>query len=293
MNQDHLIMQSQRKAKLLLTLQIFSYYLLVYLIGIITFLKLRSFNIIIETIAPAESVWNSFYIIGSIIIATIVLLLIIKYIRKLPILKILEHIVVFLTLSLFISLFIQDIFAILIAVFLIIIKELWKNFLLRNLIVSIMVGFIGGYIAYALGILPIVVLLLLVAIYDYIAVFKTKHMVYLAQNIVDKNTVFTYELRTSDKPLQKTVENVNSISSNKKIKSKFDLGTGDFALPLIAIVKFTFINIYLGLFCFLFVIIALLLTIFYLINNENAKALPAIPLQAIIILIFYVIYLII
>lgn len=304
MNQDHLTMQYQKRmAKILLSFQIISYYFIVYLIAVFTYAKLNAMKIVIETFAPANSVLNSVYMMSYILITTVILLLTIRFFKKLPILKIIEIILIFTTLTLFFSLLMSDLFAVILAIILIVLKEIYKNYILRNALISLMVGFIGGYISYALGILPIVVLIALVAVYDYIAVFKTKHMVYLAQNIVDKNTIFTYELMTTDKPI-KTIEShseiVDSVKlANKKtenkesLKPKLDLGTGDFALPLIAITKFTFLNIWLGIFCFAFTICALLFTIFFLIDakSKEHKALPALPLQAIVIALVYVVYL--
>jgi len=287
-------MESQKKvAEFNLAFQICFYYLLVYLLAILTFFKLKALNIVIETIAPPNSAWNSIYLLVSILVATVVLILIIKYAKRIPIFKILELLVIFTTLSLFISLFVGDLIAIALTIILIILKEVTKNFILRNMMITIMVGFIGGYIAYSLGTLPIVLLIVLVGIYDYIAVFKTKHMVYLAENIVDKNTVFTYELRTSSKPLQQVNPEADltkkSLGAGKGIKPKFDLGTGDFALPLIAITEFTIQNYLLGILCFVFTVLALVFTIFYLLHNKEKKALPALPLQAMVILIFYLI----
>jgi len=290
----------KNKVKTLVGLQITFYYFIVYVLALITYFRLSALGLVVETIAPKESAWNTVYIFSGILISTIILILVIKFFRKFPILKIMELFLTVTTISGFSSLFINDYIALIIGLIVIILKELLKNTFVRNMITSVIVGFIGGYIAYSIGTFPIVLLLVIVAIYDYIAVFKTKHMVFLAKGVVDKNTVFTYEIKTNT--------NQFSVDANKKedvlmpqvsegipqnqrrvMRGKLDLGTGDFALPLIAIMKFTSISWILGVACLLCIILILIATLVYLIDNPKHTALPAIPLQAIIIVVFYVI----
>jgi presenilin-like A22 family membrane protease len=271
---------------------IFSY-ILTFLLSIIVFLELNKLGLIVETIADPSSAWNSIYLFVNIIIATIVLILILKYVKRFPILKILEIFLVFISIGAFASFFIPDIMAMILAILIIIIKELTRNYLFKNLITSVIVGFISGYIAYSLEIFPIIILLILIAIYDFIAVFKTKHMVYLAKNIVNKNTVFIYDFGDVQDPVKATEENAKQIKAKGKEekRDKMSLGTGDFALPLIAVVKFFFINPILGIISFILVILALILTISGLFKGH--RALPAIPFQAFILALVYIFYILV
>lgn len=87
-------------------------------------------------------------------------------------------------------------------------KHLW----LRNFSSVIAVAGAGALIGVSLGILPVLLFLVLLAVYDFIAVFKTKHMVTLAKSLTKKNLSFTYAMPTK--------------------KHTFELGTGDMVMPL-------------------------------------------------------------
>ena len=296
----HLQIDKLKQKKIVLFFQILIYYLSVYIIAIFTYKKLTMLNIVVETIAPKDSILNSLYIFGSILVFTIFLLILIKLFKKIPFFKIIELFFVFITLIVLFNLFLNIYISLGITVFIIILKEIIKNKLFNNLIITLMIGFIGGYIAYSLSILPIVVLLVLIGIYDYIAVFKTKHMVILAKHVVTKNSAMLYNLtldgsfsKEYDKKLLNDLDNKTKVN----VKSKFNemkLGTGDIALPLIALTKFTFLNIYFGIICLIGLILVLTYTLTFLLNNKkHIKALPAMPLQSIFILFLYFVYLLI
>lgn len=87
-----------------------------------------------------------------------------------------------------------------------------KSLLLKNIATAIAAAGAGSLIGASLGITPIAVFVALLAAYDYVAVFKTKHMVTLAEGIAGKNLAFTFAIPTNEK--------------------KFELGTGDIVVPL-------------------------------------------------------------
>jgi len=275
-------------------LQVLISYLTCFLLSVGLFLLFKRENLAVETIASKDSLLNTVYFFAIIIIETIILILLLKYFKKINIIKILDVIVSFFALTGIISLFIGNLYFILgVAFLLVLIKELWNNIWYKNIIIFLIVGFFSAYIGYSLGVLPIFVLLMLIAIYDYIAVFKTKHMVFLANKIVNQNTLFVMDYGKSNakKQIQNPKENneIKEIEPNKR--NKLSLGTGDFALPLIAIMTLFAYNIWLGIGAFILCLIGLELTI-YLLFSKKHLALPAIPLQAIAILPAYLIYLI-
>jgi presenilin-like A22 family membrane protease len=196
------------------------------------------------------------------------------------------------------------IWPLLISFILIALKEITKNIWLKNAIVFLVVGFFGAYIGYSLGILPIFLLLVLIAIYDYIAVFKTKHMVFLANQIIDKNTLFVMDYGNAstsaslDSKESKLSQDVGNSLQNKAIptqRNHLHLGTGDFALPLMAIMSLFAVNFIFGIIAFLACLFCLELTIWLLFTKKHL-ALPAIPLQAIgftLVLAAYFIYILI
>jgi len=76
---------------------------------------------------------------------------------------------------------------------------------------------VGVIFGISLAPLPVIIFLLLLAIYDYISVFKTKHMVEMADFVVKKELAFT----------------VTSKAIVEGKERRIDLGTGDLIAPVI------------------------------------------------------------
>lgn len=279
--------------------QVFFSYLLSFLIAIWIFHLLKINKVVVETIAAPNSLYNTLYIFGVIIVETIILIVLIKYLRKVNVIKILDVIISFFAVIGILSFFFDAIwFPTIISVAIVLIKEFWKNSWFKNTIVFFVVGFFSAYFAYSLGILPIFVLLLAVAVYDIIAVFKTKHMVFLAKKVVEQNTLFVMDFGNIKNSNNKNVENSDNQTLQKEnlftstmpnLRNKLNLGTGDFALPLIGILSLYSVNIYLGIVAFVVALAGLLATI-YLLFTKSKVALPAIPLQVGALLVVYFVY---
>jgi len=272
-------------------LQVMASYSVSFLIAVVLFTLFKASNVAVETIAPANSIWNTVYFVSVILVETLILILLIKYFKKINFMKIIDVLVSFFAIFGIASIFFSNLaWPILISFIAILIKELWNNFWYKNALVFIVVGFFSAYIGYSLGILPIFVLLAIIAIYDYIAVFKTKHMVFLANNIIDKNTLFVMDYGRKVDYSKMSVENKNEKKDIAPAKREhLHLGTGDFALPLLGVMTLFSQSIIFGLIGFFACLFALLITIMLLFSKKHI-ALPAIPLQAIALIIVLGIY---
>lgn len=156
-------------------------------------------------------------------------------------------------------------------------NNLPENIWLRNLVTIILVSYIGALIGMGLGLLPILIFIILLAVYDIIAVFKTKHMVTLAKAVTKKNLAFTYAIPTKE--------------------HQFELGTGDIAIPLALAASvmqhyssamvfpdyfLPAIMILVGSFAGLFI------TLEYS-SRHVGRALPALPLQTLFMVIIAIV----
>jgi presenilin-like A22 family membrane protease len=180
-----------------------------------------------------EKTENSFLLLVYIFIGTSIIILAIKYWKFL--IRIIEAVAVFSASAIaFIFLIPVEIFYLPIGFFLALVLTAWKmlrpTVLNQNLSLILSVAGAGAIIGASLGILPSLIFILLLSIYDFVAVFVTKHMVYIAKEIVKTPTAFTlafpYKFK---KPVQFVV-------GEKKVKKKFhvfQLGGGDLAIPLI------------------------------------------------------------
>jgi presenilin-like A22 family membrane protease len=135
---------------------------------------------------------------------------------------------------------------------------------------------VGALLGVSIGVLPVIVFLILLAAYDYIAVFKTKHMVTMAKAVAKKNLSFTFALPTQ--------------------KHQFELGTGDLVMPLVFSVSVLNDSLARGLIwpvatlpsiiILLAAFLGLAFTLDYGSKNVG-KALPALPLQVAMMVVTY------
>ena len=263
-----------------LLFQLIAVFVVTQLLGIYVANVLIQNNVSIALPAGGkEDVGNSFFLFGYIIFFTLILLGVIKFAKGrllYYVLKLFESLAIF-TSSLIVFASVYD--SVLVAIpsaAIVIARAIWQeNLLLRNAATVLAVSGVGAAIGVSLAPLPLLVFMLLLAAYDYIAVFKTKHMVTLAKAVSSKNLAFSYALPTKE--------------------HKFELGTGDLVMPLafsaaiLANAKALYIfPFYLGMPAL--ILIASLLGLAITVNiasKQPGKALPALPLQVFLMAISY------
>ncbi len=118
---------------------------------------------------------------------------------------------------------------------------------------------VGVIFGISLSPLPVIIFLLLLSIYDYISVFKTRHMVEMAEFIVKKDLAFT-------------------VTSKEVIEGKerrIDLGTGDLIAPVIFEVSTLSYSPAATVLVFIGALISL--AVFLLLVWKKRIVLPALP----------------
>jgi len=226
---------------------------------------------------------NSIALIAYILVFTGVLLILIKYLKKWIgyIFKILELIVIFSTsiivFSVFFLIFAPQTSALVpfaLSILLVVSRIAFrKSIWLKNVSSIIAVAGVGALIGVTLGIIPVILFLVALSVYDLIAVFYTKHMVVLAKAIVPQNLSFTYAFPTKE--------------------HTFELGTGDMVIPLtfaVSVLDLTSKQLVypasLGAPILVLTgsLVGLILTLEYS-SKHIGKALPALPPQTIIMIL--------
>jgi presenilin-like A22 family membrane protease len=99
---------------------------------------------------------------------------------------------------------------------------------LKNAAAILATAGVGVIFGISLGVVPIIIFLTLLSIYDFLSVFITKHMVEIANYVIQKDLAFTV-----------TAKQVVPGEAVKRI----DLGTGDLIAPVmleVAILPFSF-----------------------------------------------------
>ena len=218
-----------------------------------------------------EDIENAIGLIAYILVFTIIILIAIKFIKGLLLFKILESIAIFASALIVFSTFIPETAGAFAILFVVLRNALRESIWIRNASSVIAVAGAGAVIGISLGVVPVVVFIVLLAIYDIIAVFGTKHMVVMAKHLAKGNLAFTYALPSK--------------------KHQFELGTGDMVIPLTLSASVLRENIALAspgnfvtpVLILIGSLIGLIATLEY--SNRNiGTALPALPPQTIIML---------
>jgi presenilin-like A22 family membrane protease len=140
-------------------------------------------------------------------------------------------------------------------------KMLRPTILSQNVALIFALSGAGAIIGGSLGVLPIIVFLLILSIYDFISVFWTKHMVYLAKAITERPMAFTAAV-----PLK-----------TKKVSHVFQLGGGDLVMPLVLSVSVLGrLGLYQAALTTLGSLIALGILFAYVLKHPG-EPLPALP----------------
>ncbi len=223
---------------------------------------------------------NSFGLLGYMLIGTVFILLAIKF---LPdnilywVFKGIEVLALLITSLIVLFAFAPEEFAILLGIALVCIRIFAPQYLFwRNVSSTIATIGVGSLLGVSIGVWPVIVFLILLGIYDYIAVFKTKHMVTMAKAVAKKNLSFTFGMPTP--------------------KHQFELGTGDLVMPLVFSVSVLKESVSHG-FAFPYMVVpslailiasfaGLAITLDYGSKNIG-KALPALPLQVGLMILMY------
>ena len=264
-------------------------FLFIQVLGLITanyYSSQEDIRLTIITDNP-DDIINAIAIIVEIVLLTGLMLFLKRFFKKTRYLSIFEFLALFFGMIVVLDVFLDYFAAILVSAILLLIRNylgrhssfkkilLWYN----NFLLSLAIAGAGSLIGLSLGLLPVIVFLVLLSIYDIIAVFYTKHMVTLAKMFIKQKLALTFAL-----PLKKKV---------------YQLGGGDIVVPLTVSASFFFVLIRTYPFKVAIIpiiliwvasIVGLLGTFWYLsINKRKIKVLPALPPQAILILISIII----
>jgi presenilin-like A22 family membrane protease len=118
-----------------------------------------------------------------------------------------------------------------------------------------------------------VILLAIMSFYDILAVYWTKHMVYLAQGMVESGAIFGFIVPFDIRDIF-----YHKSEARQKMGEKFMiLGSGDIGLPLILASSVAVVSIGQALIVSLFSLGGLFLTHLIFVNQESRKPMAALP----------------
>ncbi len=189
--------------------------------------------------------------------------------------------------SITLSLWLPDILVLILMAILIFSWFKFSSIFIHDLAVILGIAGIGSSVGLTLNPFVISGLLVIFSIYDFIAVYKTKHMIKMAKEMIEAGAIIALicPQRISD-----------FRASLKEVKpgGKFlILGGGDVAFPLLLCASLIREGIFNSLFVAIFALFGLSLSFFIFINQKIRRPIPALPPIALFSIIGFLITLII
>jgi presenilin-like A22 family membrane protease len=152
----------------------------------------------------------------------------------------------------------------------------------QNLLIIFSLAGIGASLGLSLKPKAMILILIVLSIYDFIAVYKTKHMVKIAKDMIETGTILG---------LVFPFEPLGFLKSAREIKpgeGKFlILGGGDVAFPLIFSVSLLKFGILKPFIVAIFSLLGLFANFLLFIFQKERKAIPALPLISLFSIIGY------
>lgn len=130
-----------------------------------------------------------------------------------------------------------------------------------------------------------IILLIALSFYDIVAVYWTKHMVYLARGMIESGSIFGFII-----PLDVNDFFHSHSEAHQKIGEKFMiLGSGDIGLPLIMASSLVVISLRQAVITSIFSLVGLFVTHLIFVNQKSRKPMAALPPIATFTIIGYLV----
>lgn len=240
----------------------------VQILGIWAALRLISETTFIE-IKTAASLWE---FVIAFALATVLMIIFLRFIKGSQLFKIIFTLVIFLGSQAIFSVFIPGLFAAALAFLLVLFQFVTPRVWLHNLAIIFGISGIGAAFGLSFPLGAILVILFILSLYDYIAVYKTKHMVLMFRELLQRGVIFALILPT------KSGGWTSDLAKAKPGADFLFLGTGDLAMPLILVVS---VAISYGLESAVFTVVGSLVGVIVLhalFTSQSKRApMPALP----------------
>jgi presenilin-like A22 family membrane protease len=211
---------------------------------------------------------NSIYMFALIVFGTLIMLFFIKI--KIEIVKVLENVALVLLISTTFSYFLPTLPSFLLAIVLIIISEIKPSFIVKNLCIFLSIPSASAIIGASLDYKVVLLFFLILAFYDIVSVFLTRHMVYLAEKLLSRPSALISIFPS------KKIRKVSFSHSTKKV-GVIALGAGDYFMPASFSVSLLPLGIKYSLSTLFLNTITLFFLFYFIHEREISRPLPAIP----------------
>jgi len=192
------------------------------------------------SVAPlpsADDPLNALFFLGYILVGAVAIILAARYYKGMLMFQLLEAMVIFsassivffaIALSLGVDFLSALALGTVLGILLAAAKFVWQS--VKNTAAIISSAGVGAIFGFSLGFLPATIFVILLSIYDYVAVFKTRHMVEMARELSTRQLSFA--VTAKNVPARKPKESVEVyVARANQEGERLDLGTGDLSVP--------------------------------------------------------------
>ena len=253
-------------------------------IGIITAFQFNKVAQIQKMVVPEVSLERFIF---SFIIATLFFFLLIKFLKfnkkKKIIFKIIFTLSIFFGGTLLLSVWVSEGTSLFLMT-LLIFWWWWKpSILVQDLCIVLGIAGVGSFLGLALRPETVVILLVVFSIYDFVAVYKTKHMVKMAKEMIASQAILGLVVPSHIGGFGESLAQV-------KPGGKFlVLGGGDIVFPLLLAAALVPEGIFNSLIIAILSLVGLLMSFLIFISQKKRKAIPALPPIALLAIIGFLI----
>ncbi len=233
---------------------------------------------------PIEQSTSVWYIMGAILIGTVLLLIIVKF-KKKNLWRVWYFLSVLITLTIALGAFMDSMYAFIVSIIVSFFKAFRPHVWIHNTSELFIYGGLAAIFVPVMNVFSAMMLLLLISLYDIYAVWKSKHMVKLAEFTAESNVFaglsIPYE-KSSGKIVKKTSKGSSLKKSTSSVKNAI-LGGGDIGFPLLfaGVVMKELMKSFsvISSFCLTLVIVvgASIALLYLLMKGEKNAFYPAMP----------------
>lgn len=157
----------------------------------------------------------------------------------------------------------------------------WQRVFLQNLLMILTLAGLGAILGLALTPISAVVILAALSFYDIIAVYKTGHMIRLAEAMLKSRAIFGFVIPNTALGFASNMKNVTPG------EGFMILGSGDVALPLVLAASLVRVSLTQAIVVAVFSLLGLMLTHLIFTNQTTRRPMAALPPIAALSIIGY------
>ncbi len=205
------------------------------------------------------------------LIATVILLIILKYFKKPWLIQVLFYLAILEGLWIFGSAYFNWPEVLYFIIGILCFWLFYRNVFMHNIVIVLAISAISVLFGQNLMPSSAIIILIILGLYDYIAVFQTKHMVSMFKGLAENKVYFSLIIPQNFKGIFKKISEVSP-----QTEFMF-LGTGDLAIPAIFIIACLKISLLTSLWAGLGAVLGFIFLYILFVTQKERAPMPGLP----------------